>query len=202
MMDLTTVDRVKRILVGGDTSKMSSQQNAFLSNMIASVSALVEQWLDRFVKSEAQKEFFDVEWGQRVYKLKGFPIDAGTIVVKNSFSRDFATATAIVASNYNQAQCEVKGTLKIDKVTLSEGPGMLQVEYDGGMSDTTANFIAAFPDVSNAVDFQVAYYYQRRNQLGLSGLSQEGGNVSYQGNITLLPAVKIQLQGHKRETVF
>jgi len=201
-VDLTTTDRVKKILVGqNSTGNMSAQQDPFIKNLITAVSKQAEEFMDRFAEETARTEFFDVEFHrQQVFFVKGYPISA-VASVKYDFARGFGSGvSAIDTTNYNDAQFKLTGRLVVDKIALPRGVGALQVIYTGGMGTDTANFIVNFPDVSNAVDLQVAFIYQRRNQFSLSSTSQEGGSVSFTPppSMNLLPGVRMVLTQVKR----
>lgn len=199
-MDLTTIARVKKILAGGRSQSMSNEQDVFLGQLITAISALVEADLDRYVEQKERIEYHDVRFpGQEVFNLRAYPIDTGeTFEVKYDWFRGFGATITALTINDDFALDDLAGVMTIDDYSLGRARARaLRVTYTGGMATNTTNFITAFPDLANAVDLQVAFLYQRRNQLGLTGTSQEGGSVSFQAPIKWLPIVKLAIDKNR-----
>lgn len=190
---LTTLTRVKNILLlgGGDT-----QWNTLLQQFIDAVSRDGQILMDRHVKQEAMVEQQDVEPGQCIFYVTAYPILASpALELRNDSARDFPTSSIIDPTDYFLDK--ERGIVKVDGKYLAWGPGAAKLTYTGGMSDTDVNFAAAFPHIANAVDLQVAYLFKRREQMGITGYSIEGGSVSL-SPIDWLPAVKATLLSERR----
>lgn len=191
-MDLTTVARCKdRLEISG------AQHDTVLGRIVTSVSAAVERFLNRYAEQKARTEQYDVRPGQQTVFLKGYPVAAAPAAVfKNSMSRDFSGG-AVDASGYylNLGM----GTVEFDLIMLIPGSGCLQATYTGGMGVDQPGFTAAYPDVTEAVEAQVAYTWQRRNMKGVATLSSGGASISLETpTIELQPGVREMLKRHRR----
>lgn len=191
-MDLSTTARAKIVL-----GLTSSQHDTLLDQLVAATSGAAERYLNRHALQTARTEQYDVEdcYQRRVY-LRGFPVLATPVAAfKSDGLREF-TGAAIDADNY-YLDLE-RGTIEFDVYTLTPGPGTLQVVYTGGMATTAAGLISAFPDVAQAVDFQVAFLFKRRDTLGMSSFSAEGGSIGFETPVELIPLAKRLLDPYRR----
>ncbi len=193
-MDLTTLARIKTLLAI-DTAE--TQHDALLSQLISAVSAEAEVFLDRHAQQVARVEQYDVYNRQAVFFLRGYPVlVAPAPTVNHNLDRDFSGADLSVDAYYLEL---ATGKLTVDRVELTPGPGVLEVSYTGGMAASTAALVTAFPAVAHAVDIQVAFVFQRRHSLGISGFSAEGGSVSLETPVELIPIVKSSLKRFRRK---
>ena len=191
-MDLTTLARVKNILKDDGT-----QNDVLIDQLIDAVSLQIERILNRHTMESARTEQYDIVPRQQVFMLRGFPVLASpAAVVKNSLSRDFAAASAIASTSYYLDA--PRGILNIDLIGLAWGPGTLQVAYTGGLADTTVNLVANYPNIATACDLQVAHLIQRKDELGLSSFSAEGGSVVVAIQAGLIKVAEQLIQPYKR----
>lgn len=178
-MDLTTTARVAAIIAPGQT--LSASTTAALAQLITSVSAAAEVVMDRAAQSSARTEYFTVEPGQRRFSLRAWPVSAVSSV---NYDLDNAwTGAALDADEFVSPVYSPTGELVIRYALLArehevDAPSALRVIYTGGMAADAAAFIAAFPDVAEAVELQVAHLWHARNAPGMSSVSGDGGNVS------------------------
>jgi hypothetical protein len=79
---------------------------------------------------------------------------------------------------------------------------MARVTYGGGFvlpgNQVGSSQIALPSDIEQACVEQVAYWYQRRNQLGLVSVGGEGGTISQYRTLDLLPSVVAVLKKYER----
>ena len=71
-MNLTNIGRVKKLLgIDGD------KQDALLRQLVSSTSkAMINSpFFNRYAEKVERTEYFDVEYGQKVLQVKGYPID-------------------------------------------------------------------------------------------------------------------------------
>ena len=171
-MDLTTAARVKERLglTASDTS-----EDAIIASLITRVSAEAEVLMNRHAESTSRTVQLTVDDWQTL-SLPGYPITSVTSI-HNDADRNFGAETLIATSDY---YVESASGLIFFEVGLVRGPGVMQVIYTGGMSDSTANFIAAFPDIAEAVDQRVSQLWQRRSEVGVSSVATGQGSVSAQ----------------------
>lgn len=96
---------------------------------------MVERWLNRHIIQEARTEQLDVESGQMVFLLKGYPVASSpTPVFKSDFNRDFVSAQAISDTTF-YLKLSI-GKVEFETFLPTFGPGTLQVVYTGGMAPT------------------------------------------------------------------
>ena len=183
-MDLTTLDRVKALATAGGV-KLGTDLDSLISRMVKKYSAAAEKWMNRHVESAERTEQYDVEPGQRVFSLKGYP---GTIsTVKHATDRSFSGVSAIDSDNYYFQSAN--GLLTLDGWPLARGVGVLQVVYTGGMGASQAAFATAYEDVAAAIDEQIVHFMQRKDSMGSTSVSFEGGSMSHAGAVSWLPHV-------------
>ena len=149
-MNLTTIGRVKKLL-----TMDSDKYDPLLRQLISSVSkAMINSpFFNRYAEKVERTEYFDVEYGQKVLQVKGYPIDTGeTFKIWHDTSRTFADSSLVAATNY---YVEAKsGMIRFDRYTLSEGVGSLKIQYTGGLSASADRLLATISSISN--DFTVS----------------------------------------------
>lgn len=200
-MDLTTTTRVENLILA--TGTPPAWTTTAIGQLITEVSAAVERYLDRYAQSGVSRtEYLDVEAGQRLFRLRAYPVASMTSV---SFDPEqvFGSDTVIDSGDYFSPLYNSSGVLRFpydlnppDTATL---PDCLKVVYTGGMASSTANFITSYPDIAGAVDKQVAFLYQNRNNLGVSSVSGDAGSISI-GAEAWLPQVKVVLDQYRRRS--
>lgn len=191
-MNFTTSARVRAILEAGGSSQEGLA--TAIAGLIPAVSAAMERELDRYATAEERTEVLDVDFGQRVFRLRGWPVTS-IASVKHDTDREFGSASAIASTEY--AANLAMGRLTLD-LPVTPGDGVLQVVYTGGMVATGADFAAAFPELAHLADLQIAYLLQRKEGLGASSQSVGGGSVAYQGAYDWLPIVRQGLARMRR----
>lgn len=193
LLELTTTARVRALLeVGGKTW---GSADPAIGQSITAVSAAIERYLGRELKSEARTRGFDLRPGQAIVWLPAYPI-ASVASVFNDATRVFAAATEIAATNF--AVDDQLGSIEFDLYVPVAGPRVLRVTWTGGVGADAATAAAAYPDLSLACELQVAYLMQRRNSLGGTAQQAGGGSTTYSEPIALLPKVKELLAPHRR----
>lgn len=173
-MDLTKQERL--IALMGE-KEWRPEWASILSQIITGISAEVEEALHRHVLVASRTVVCDVDRHARSVSLKGYPITSVT-TIKSDTSRAFGSGTEIDTDLFSiDSQA---GVINFD-FELQWGPGALEVVYTGGMAADTNAFIAAFQDIAYAVDIQVFYEWQRRENPGLTNQnpSDFGGGSSY-----------------------
>lgn len=199
-MDLTATTRVE--LLVNPTGSAGGPHASVLGQIITGVSNAAEQFMNRKVLAEATTEYFDVAPYQKVFRLKAFPVTAVTSVAFDLDQAWGSTTLLTATTDYWSALYEPRGVLEIRYAlnTWDDTYGRaLKVVYTGGMAATAAAFIAAFPDISNAIDQQVAYFWHQRNNLGVTSITSEFGTSVNMMPTDWLPAVRSVLERHKRQ---
>ena len=194
-MDMTTLARVKKHLEGkGTTMTSGGDGETLLSALISLYSTTFERYLNRTALAASTTEYFSVYPGQRVFQLAAYPVTAVTSIY-HDLSREW-TSGEIDSDNY-YLETET-GLLTIDGHGMFPGAGSLRAIYTGGMAADAAAFIAAFPEIADACDLQVAYHYSRSKSIGSTSVTGRDGSVTHEGAINLLTMVRSALNAHRR----
>lgn len=272
-MNLTTLARVKAGLVGMLTS---TQHDAYLKGLIISVSARIEQYLDRHIQRMARTEYYDAALDQKAWYLKGYPVaSTPAAVIYYDTARGF-TGTAQDASTYfidtstgrlrfddapNQERDLWPGSIKavytggmapdLDKLTMTltgiagvftpgevvtggtsgatgtvvsivlgvpVTTGTIVITVTGGTdkfqaaetitaaggATATTNLltyeplVSLYPAVVEAANQQVAFLFQRKDSLGTTNISTEGGSIGMETPVQITRMVKELLAPYRR----
>ena len=192
-MDLTTTARVKALAKIDGTSL-----DSLIGTLISGFSAAVEDELDRALEEAALVEIRNVSSRQTTFRLRGFPVlSSPAMTVHNDTTFEFGSTSLVDTTSYQLIADE--GVVEFLPGTLIPGRKVLQFSYTGGMGADTAAFIAAFPQIAEAVDIQLVHTLARRNtRFGASSVSLAGEGTSYEPEFKLIAEVKRRLQRHKR----
>lgn len=123
--------------------------------------------------------------------------------IKEALDYDFDSIDALVAnSDYRILKDGLKGILWRILGKWSTVPGSIQIIYRGGYcpaGQTPAENETAVPsDLREAAILQACFLFKRKDDLGLSSVSFQGGSVSKFADIELLPMVKQVLDSYKK----
>lgn len=183
MTDLTTLERVKALL---DIPSDDTVHDAAIGQLVSAVSVRVEKYLNRPLLTAERTEYLHVKRGQCEYQLAAFPVTS-IASVKNSSTFDWAGATAATAGT-DYTHDPATGIL-YQLAAWIAGPRALQVVYTAGMGADTTALVAAYPDLADAVEKQVAEEWRRRGGLLRSSTSVNGQSET-SAAVTLLPIVE------------
>ena len=150
---------------------LADADRSYIEVLIDSFTRQVEIVASRLVRVAARTETFSPVAGQRAVQLAAYPVSSVSSV-KESLDGDFSTVTALPASEYH---VNADGVLRLRWRAFFEGAGSVQVVYTGGL----ARDVGAVPaDLRVAAARQVAYWSQRRGQLGVTSESVGGQSVT------------------------
>lgn len=162
-MDVTTLDRMRMWV---DEQRIESFDSLMLAQ-IAAFSGAVEKMLGRYLQSSARTTYMDVNPGDKVFFLKGYPVSSAPSVYEDS-GREFA-GSALDSSLYDVTQ----GALDEGRVEFDYQPAVgahaLKVTYTGGLAATTAALITAAPALVHACERQIWFDWNQRGMIGLDG---------------------------------
>ncbi len=111
--------------------------------------------------------------------------------------RDFGGSTSVNAKHYEIDY--TRGILYVDGIVLAPGIRVLQVAYTGGMGATTDAFRTAYPDLAEAVDMQIAFWWESRSRLGQQSVTGPDGSITLQAPLSHLPALAEAIKTHRRK---
>ncbi len=192
-MDLTILPMVKSALTAGGV-EIGTGLNGYLQDLITQYSATVQLELNRKTEQTERTELYDHAAGQRYTYLYAYPVLADPVVeVRTSLDGTFTDdPVSDISIDYLEGRIWWRGALP------PAGMGTVQVKYAGGMAPNTDAFISAYPDIALAIDQQITYFYQRKDSLGSTSVSIEGGSIAFQSAVEWIPALKAMIDKHKR----
>lgn len=123
--------------------------------------------------------------------------------IKQAIDYDFDSADALtVDSDYRLLAGGRNGIIYRTFISWFEVPDSIQVIYRGGYcsaGQTPGEGEFALPaDLREAAIEQASFFFKRRDDLGLAGVSFEGGSISKFSSMDLLPMVKKVLDNYRR----
>jgi hypothetical protein len=200
-LNFTTLARVKALI--GETT---SDQDVLLDALIAATSARIEDEMGRKAKKQAYTEVYPLSEARHVLMLRAAPIDVSqAITVKASASMDFS-GSAAMTTDKDFVVDPFTTTLRFPGQFVAprrpgaiapSGPIYMQVAYTGGMAETTAEFIQAYPDIATAADLQASYLHRRRLSPG-GNVTVGSGSTSFEKQYGLLDEVRALIARHRR----
>lgn len=116
-------------------------------------------------------------------RVSRWPVDS-ILSIKEDLNGDFSAADAIESTDYGLGP---DGLIRMRWRPFLSGTACLQVRTVGGLARDTG---AVPADLRNAAARQVAYWWQRRTDLGISGMNSQGGSISLYATGDLLPDVE------------
>lgn len=123
-----------------------------------------------------------------------WPIDS-VVSIKEDLNGDFASADALDSTDYGLGP---EGIIRMRWRPFLSGTACLQVKTVGGLARDTG---AVPADLRNAAARQVAYWWQRRTDLGISGMNAQGGSISLYATGDLLPDVEETVKRYRPKVI-
>lgn len=174
LIDMTTKADVKLQMRWTDTD-----DDAVLDDLIHQVSKEAENYLGRWLKTEARTEIYTLKPNRTWLSIKGFPITTVTSV-KYARDEDFTLVTAIDTSLYSVRQNLGQIRFRPGAISAQYNPGFVEVIYTGGLALDTTAFKANEPRLEGAARTEVINRFNRRkNPEG--NVQGFGAGVAYQG---------------------
>lgn len=199
---MTTSTRVKEAL--GITD---SGSDTLIAQLITAASNEVERVMDRHVLTTARTEVYPVRSVKRLVLLRAYPVTSVSSI-KISATYDFTDSTALTA-NEDYILDTANGVLRFlvdvdprEHPTSGQplSPLFVQIIYTGGMAADASAFIAAYPEVSQAVDMQCVHWFKRRSSPGQTSTTLGDSSAQFEGELGLLSMVKASARRFKRMT--
>lgn len=154
-----------------------------------------EQYCSRMFASGTYTEYFSSDGSRTKVPVLAYPIASITDIWVDS-ERSFGDATKLTSSDYVADQ-QGGPFIRLKYTSFSFGVDNIKVTYAGGLAATTS---AVPDDLRLACMMQVAFWFQRREQLGLTGVSMPGGSISVFSPMDYLPQVRGILNLYRRMT--
>ena len=186
---LCTFEDVKQML-----TSIADAQQPLVENLIEAFSARAERYSNRkFKKNTAVTEFFSPQFDTWHVRLSRYPVDSVTSVHEDILGA-YSGNSNIALNNDDFDLVGNEGILKMRFRQFFNGVKSLRIIYSGGL----ANDVGGVPmDLRLAATRQVAYWFTRRNQIGVSEISiSRGGRQSLSEPMELLPDVRAVLEDY------
>ena len=183
---LCTVDDVRVIL-----GSISDSDVPLIQVLIENFSRTCEMWCDRSFKKSTvgapTVEIFTAFRNRGKVRLNRYPIDSVTSVIETT-DGVFANGTTLDPTDYGINAGE--GILTMRWRNFIEGQQNIQVTYAGGLARESGGVPS---DLRFAASRQVAYWYQRRNQVGTTetSIARSGKQRLLRDQNLFLPEVEI-----------
>jgi hypothetical protein len=193
---LCTLDDIKTRLGIG------SEFDAMLTRLIDSFSAIAKTYTGRtLIAPEADATEYYTGLGQFL-QVMAYPIIAVTSI-KEAADYDYTNAEALTANtDYRLVNAGLKGVLYRTWGNWLDLPDAVQLIYRGGYCAagvTPATGEHELPaDLREAAIEQVSFIFKRRDDIGLSSNSFQGGSINVFASMDLLPMVKQILENYRR----
>jgi len=182
--------------------KTDTDYDAMINRIIAGLEAIFENYIRRklLVSAVDITEYFS--GCGSLLLLNRYPVVSITSL-KIAYDYDFDSADALVENTgFRQVANAENGILYRINMSWPENPDTVQVIYRGGYcsaGQTPGEGEFALPaDLREAAIEQASFLFKRKDDIGLSGVSAEGGSISKFSAMDLLPMVKKILDNYKK----
>jgi len=181
---------------------LDASERMFVEGLIDAFAERAERETGRRFSVETATEYFDIVPGQRAIRVSRFPISSVTGIWEDAEGKfDDPTNELIDADDYDVRAMGDRGVIRMRFRSFWVGEGTVKVTYSGGLA-RQSNGVGGVPaDLRNAAVRQVAYWYQRRASLGVTGENVGGASVSILAAQDLLEDVAHVLANYTPKTL-
>jgi len=165
-----------------------TKYETLLNTIIDAVSKRFENYCCREFEYQQNIEEYHSGTGENTFIIVQRPPISKVTSLHDDYNRVFGDDTLFDVDNYVAGE----QTVDLKNFRFRKGIKNIKVVYDGGYTDATIPH-----DLRLAAIMQTVFIFQRRNDLGLTSLSGEGGSISVQFPMKLLPEVGEILQNYK-----
>jgi hypothetical protein len=182
-----------------------TEHDAAINRIISGLESIFDGHTKRklLVNAADVTEYFSA-CGNRL-QFNRYPVVSITSI-KQAIDYDFDSADALTAdSDYRLLANGRNGIIYRMLISWFEVPDSIQVVYRGGYcsaGQTPGTGEYALPaDLREAAIEQASFFFKRRDDLGLAGVSFEGGSISKFSSMDLLPMVKKILDNYRKPSL-
>lgn len=194
---LCTFDDLTSQLGGLDDS-----EQMYIEALIDAFNARAEAETSRKFNHQTATEYFDILPGQAKIRVQRYPIASVTAIYEDSDGLFDGGVNDIVDSDdYEIRSMGDKGIVRMRFRPFIAGPGAVKITYVGGVGRFVHGAGGTSSDIRNAAIRQVAYWYQRRASLGVTGENVGGASVSILAAQDLLEDVARVLANYAPKTL-
>lgn len=165
---------------------VSQADENWLKLLIDAFSQQVEHRTGRKIKVGAYVEYFSPGVGARFLQVSAFGDSTSAITeVREDFDSLFPSDSIVDSSGYIFDAST--GVLARKNTYWRSGVRSVKVSVTGGLATRTSDVPS---DLRMACIMQIAHWYQRRNELGVTQRTMQGGSVSLAEPVDWLPQVQ------------
>lgn len=190
LLHLCTVDDVGTY---PGMSSLGDSDREWVLQVVRGFSKRAENYTNREFYTEARTELFSGDGTNRRIQLRAFGSSTNSVTtVHEDSDRAFNAVDLVAADDYNFDWRT--GLLTLDSGMWLSGQNVTQVVWTGGLGTSTDDVP---DDIRQAAILQAAYWWQRRNELGLASKNMKDGTVNVNVQSTLLPEVREILDSYR-----
>jgi len=179
-----------------------TEDDSTLNRIILGIGSMFDSYTKRsLILNAADVTEYYTGCGSQL-QINRYPVVSITSI-KEAVDYDFDSATALTAnSGYRLINSGKNGVVSRMYTNWFDTPDSIQVIYKGGYcsaGQTPGSGEYAMPaDLREAAIEQATFLFKRKDDIGLAGVSFEGGSMSKFSAIDLLPNVKKTLDRYRR----
>ena len=181
----------------------NADHDTVINTIIASMESIFNSYTQRhlIVTASDVTEYFTGRGGVYLQLLR-YPVVAITSI-KEAIDYDFTNADALVAdTDYRLMSAGANGILSRIYACWQQTPDSIQIVHRGGYCAagvTPGSGETALPDdIREAAIEQSCLFFKRKDDLGLSSVSFEGGSIQKFNTLDLFPFVRQTLDNYRR----
>jgi hypothetical protein len=181
---------------------LTGEHDATLTRILLSFAAIAKTWTGRTLVAPAADATEYYTGVGNFMQVTAYPVITITSI-KEALDYDYANATPLVANtDYRLVNSGLKGVLYRAWGDWLGYPDSIQIVYRGGYCAagvTPGEGEFALPDdLREAAIEQCSFIFKRRDDIGLSSNSFQGGGINVFSSMDLLPMVKETLDSYRR----
>jgi hypothetical protein len=181
---------------------LDPSEQMYIESLIDAFAERAERETGRTFESATATEYFDIVKGQRAIRVARYPIESVTGIWEDGDGEfDDPTNELIDPTDYDTKAMGDRGIVRMRSRSFWVGEGTVKITYVGGLAKQTHGVGGVPSDIRNAAIRQVAYWYQRRASLGVTGENIGGASVSILAAQDLLEDVGRVLANYTPKTL-
>lgn len=181
----------------------SSEYDTVIDRIILGIESIFNKETHRKLVLNAADETYDFTGGMSIIVLPRYPIVSVTSI-KEAIDYDFAAATALLSGTDYKLNYDSGRLYRLNEEWL-DWPDGCRIIYKGGYKAagaTPSTGETAMPDdLREAAILQSSFVFKRRDDIGLSSVSHDGGSIQSFSSLDLLPQVKNILESYQRRSL-
>jgi hypothetical protein len=181
---------------------LDPSEQMYIESLIDAFAERAERETGRTFDYLTATQYFDILPGQRAIRVARYPIASVTGIWEDGDGKfDDPTNELIDADDYDIKAMGDRGVVRMRFRSFWVGEGTVKITYVGGLARQSQGVGGVPSDIRNSAIRQVAYWYQRRSSLGVTGENIGGASVSILAAQDLLEDVGRVLANYTPKTL-